>query len=187
MSSFQNFVESLENVPPELERNLRLITDLDTRTKEVMARIDECIKSYRLCQKKSERLELRRQTEELFGRLSSYADDKVRLAEQTYELIDRNIEKMTRLGQAQVSTEEDTSEPAMIGCDMPLDPNEPIYCVCRGVSHGEMVACDNKECVIEWFHYACVGLRSAPKGKWYCGQCYSTIARKPKSRSKRRR
>lgn len=29
--------------------------------------------------------------------------------------------------------------------DMPVDPNEPTYCICHQVSHGEMVACDNDD------------------------------------------
>ena len=55
--------------------------------------------------------------------------------------------------------------------DMPIDPNEPVYCYCQQVSWGEMVACDNHECEIEWFHYPCVGLKAQPKGKWYCPDC----------------
>ncbi|CAG8434261.1 3256_t:CDS:2 [Diversispora eburnea] len=55
--------------------------------------------------------------------------------------------------------------------DMPIDPNEPIYCYCKQVSYGEMVACDNSECEIEWFHFSCVGLTDRPKGKWYCQEC----------------
>jgi len=27
--------------------------------------------------------------------------------------------------------------------DLPVDPNEPTYCICNQVSFGEMVACDN--------------------------------------------
>eukprot|EP00727_Mastigamoeba_balamuthi_P007576 m51a1_g3439 hypothetical protein (242) ;mRNA; f:651913-652983 len=55
--------------------------------------------------------------------------------------------------------------------DMPVDPNEPRYCICQQVSFGEMVACDNKKCRYEWFHFQCVGLQTQPKGKWYCPQC----------------
>ena len=40
----------------------------------------------------------------------------------------------------------------------PIDPNEERYCRCKGVSYGEMVACDNTDCPIEWFHFGCVGL-----------------------------
>jgi len=53
------------------------------------------------------------------------------------------------------------------------DPAEPVYCYCRNVSHGEMVACDNPDCAIEWFHYACVGLAPdapAPE-QWFCWEC----------------
>lgn len=47
--------------------------------------------------------------------------------------------------------------------DMPVDPNEPTYCLCHQVSWGEMVGCDNPHCPIEWFHFACVGLQAKPK------------------------
>lgn len=55
--------------------------------------------------------------------------------------------------------------------DMPVDPNEPTYCVCHQVSFGEMIGCDNPDCPIEWFHFTCVGLTTKPKGKWYCSRC----------------
>ncbi|XP_015791905.1 inhibitor of growth protein 5 [Tetranychus urticae] len=55
--------------------------------------------------------------------------------------------------------------------DMPVDPNEPTYCICHQVSFGEMIGCDNPDCPIEWFHFACVGLTTKPKGKWYCSKC----------------
>ncbi|TPX62491.1 hypothetical protein SpCBS45565_g06980 [Spizellomyces sp. 'palustris'] len=51
------------------------------------------------------------------------------------------------------------------------DEDQTPYCICQQVSYGEMVACDNENCPIEWFHLACVGLIQPPKGKWYCSQC----------------
>jgi hypothetical protein len=54
---------------------------------------------------------------------------------------------------------------------LPVDPNERIYCLCNQISFGEMIACDNTYCEIEWFHYSCVGLEGPPKGKWYCPVC----------------
>ncbi|SAM05948.1 hypothetical protein [Absidia glauca] len=62
-----------------------------------------------------------------------------------------------------------------------IDPNEPLYCYCQQVSFGEMVACDNADCDIEWFHLACVDLKTVPKGKWYCDNCTG------KSKGKQRR
>lgn len=63
------------------------------------------------------------------------------------------------------------ANPTGMELDLPVDPNEPTYCVCNQVSYGEMVACDNPNCKIEWFHFGCVGLKEQPKGKWYCPDC----------------
>ncbi|KAI8146974.1 inhibitor of growth protein 5-like protein [Fennellomyces sp. T-0311] len=64
--------------------------------------------------------------------------------------------------------------------NLPIDPNEPLYCYCRQVSFGEMVACDNDDCEIEWFHLECVGLRTPPRGKWYCKNCAEHLKIKQK-------
>lgn len=45
------------------------------------------------------------------------------------------------------------------------------YCICHSVSYGDMVACDNESCKLEWFHWSCVGLRSEPVGTWICPVC----------------
>ena len=45
------------------------------------------------------------------------------------------------------------------------EEGEERYCYCNGVSYGEMVACDNKDCRREWFHLACAGLKKAPGDK----------------------
>lgn len=42
------------------------------------------------------------------------------------------------------------------------------------------------QCPIEWFHFACVGLTSKPKGKWFCKRCVASgqnkLGKKKKSR-----
>jgi len=48
-----------------------------------------------------------------------------------------------------------------------------VWCLCKGKEDGKMIACDNSNCSIEWFHYACVGIKQKPKGTWYCPQCCS--------------
>jgi hypothetical protein len=48
--------------------------------------------------------------------------------------------------------------------DEDINPDEPLYCYCNGVSYGEMVGCDADGCEREWFHLECVGLKVAPKG-----------------------
>ncbi|KAK6542225.1 hypothetical protein TWF694_011924 [Orbilia ellipsospora] len=59
------------------------------------------------------------------------------------------------------------------GDDMPIDPNEPTYCLCNRISFGTMVGCDNEDCPKEWFHMECVGLTAEPPKtvKWYCPLC----------------
>jgi hypothetical protein len=57
----------------------------------------------------------------------------------------------------------------------PIDPNEPVYCYCKQVSWGEMVACDGPKCQNEWFHLSCVDLNAPPEGKWYCNDCKNKI------------
>lgn len=48
---------------------------------------------------------------------------------------------------------------------------ERLYCLCKKLSYGDMIACDNPRCEIEWFHFACVDIKSQPKGRWYCPRC----------------
>lgn len=55
-----------------------------------------------------------------------------------------------------------------------------LYCVCRNVSHGEMIACEAKNCPYEWYHFECVGLKEAPPQgiPWYCDECKDNVKRK---------
>lgn len=63
--------------------------------------------------------------------------------------------------------------------DRPEDDEEfKRYCVCRDVSYGAMIACDGSDCPYEWFHYACVSLTVAPKGRWFCPTCAKSNANK---------
>ncbi|KAI3743108.1 hypothetical protein L1987_60811 [Smallanthus sonchifolius] len=80
----------------------------------------------------------------------------------------RGGRKKSRLAAAAATA---AANPPSMDLDLPVDPNEPTYCFCNQVSYGEMVACDNPDCKIEWFHYGCVGLKEQPKGKWYCSEC----------------
>lgn len=45
------------------------------------------------------------------------------------------------------------------------------YCICKDISYGDMIMCDNSRCETQWFHFVCVGLNAAPKGKWFCPFC----------------
>ena len=51
--------------------------------------------------------------------------------------------------------------------------NSECFCSCQGPEEGDMIACDNSKCKIEWFHLKCLKMSKAPKGKakWYCPDC----------------
>uniref|UniRef100_A0A7S3XEX9 PHD finger protein ING n=1 Tax=Picocystis salinarum TaxID=88271 RepID=A0A7S3XEX9_9CHLO len=61
----------------------------------------------------------------------------------------------------------------LVESELLIDPNEPRYCSCNGVSYGDMVACDNPDCPVEWYHFGCVGLApgSDPPDTWFCPLC----------------
>lgn len=86
--------------------------------------------------------------------------------------------KSSRRNQKSLNTSLVAGERVEPSLDWVPDPNEPTYCLCNQVSYGEMVGCDNASCPIEWFHYGCVGLTDAPKGKWYCPDCAAQIKKK---------
>ncbi|KAI9263427.1 the Ing1 Phd finger in complex with A histone H3k4me3 peptide, partial [Phascolomyces articulosus] len=51
------------------------------------------------------------------------------------------------------------------------DNDDEVWCFYREPAHGKMIQCDNDDCLIQWYHFSCVGLKKAPKGDWYCEEC----------------
>ncbi|XP_001943164.2 inhibitor of growth protein 5-like [Acyrthosiphon pisum] len=272
----EHYLDSLENLPVELQRNFTLMRDLDSRLQELIRNIDKLandymsnVKRYSVEKKNETMTSIQRQ----FDKAKEYSDDKVQLAIQTYELVDnyirkldsdlshfeaeiqdkaisakRNIEegsqkrgckknKVKEVKNKSASSEEETvtitskkkqlkkvgakstiaahSKTPLVSVvtnptsptnseasvtvetsslngelivagvahstevlDMPVDPNEPTYCLCNQVSYGEMIGCDNPDCPIEWFHFECVQLITKPKGKWFCPKCITDKKRK---------
>ncbi|XP_015792412.1 inhibitor of growth protein 4 isoform X2 [Tetranychus urticae] len=243
MSYLEHFLESLDSLPADLQRNFTLMRDLDMRTQELIRKINSVSESYLVNVNELNQREKNDTFKEIrnkFAEARSLSDDKVQLSVATYEMIDKHIRRLdnelTKLeaelkekilfkssgnnmeggkkrgknnlskGKNKVSlskknvlkdkTEKGrkkqklSADPALamgvIGTetsilatitgstdvlDMPVDPNEPTYCICHQVSYGEMIGCDNPDCPIEWFHFACVGLATKPKGKWFCPKC----------------
>ncbi|XP_060085336.1 uncharacterized protein LOC132564723 [Ylistrum balloti] len=77
------------------------------------------------------------------------------------------------------------------GDDRVIDDKEHVYCICQQpeTPDREMVACENENCKLEWFHLDCLKLTKSrlPKGKWYCPDCKrssasSISASRPKKR-----
>uniref|UniRef100_A0A8D0Q5P7 Inhibitor of growth protein n=1 Tax=Sus scrofa TaxID=9823 RepID=A0A8D0Q5P7_PIG len=219
----------IENLPCELQRNFQLMRELDQRTEDKKAEIDILAAEYIATVKTlspDQRVEHLQKIQSAYSKCKEYSDDKVQLAMQTYEMVDKHIrrldadlarfeadlkdkmegsdfessggrglkkgrgqkEKRGSRGRGRRTSEEDTPKkkkhkggsefsdtvlsvhPSDV-LDMPVDPNEPTYCLCHQVSYGEMIGCDNPDCPIEWFHFACVDLTTKPKGKWFCPRC----------------
>lgn len=117
-------------------------------------------------------------------------ESKNRLAMSAYDLIDRHVrlidEELNALDAAIVScsgtvTADDSIPLASFGAAVEgVASNEPLFCICRRTAFGEMIACDNEDCLIEWFHFPCVGMKKLPqKGTlWYCPDCTGAKKRK---------
>ena len=58
-----------------------------------------------------------------------------------------------------------------------LDPAnteyQKLYCYCNRPSFEPMIACDDKNCKLVWYHYACVNITRTPpeNKKWFCPDC----------------
>ncbi|XP_048880870.1 inhibitor of growth protein 4 isoform X2 [Brienomyrus brachyistius] len=229
----EHYLDSIENLPFELQRNFQLMRDLDQRTEDLKEQIDSMAREYTANARtlsSEQKVSLLRQIQQSYSKCKEFGDDKVQLAMQTYEMVDKHIrrldtdlarfeadlkekqiestdydstsskgkksesrlpkeKKVARTRSKVKNPEEDGSpkngqkgefsapsvnfgnvHPSDV-LDMPVDPNEPTYCLCHQVSYGEMIGCDNTDCSIEWFHFACVGLTTKPRGKWYCPRC----------------
>ncbi|KAM9542969.1 inhibitor of growth protein 5 isoform 2-T2 [Guaruba guarouba] len=225
----EHYLDSIENLPCELQRNFQLMRELDQRTEDKKAEIDSLAAEYIESVKNmlpAERMEHLKKIQTAYSKCKEYSDDKVQLAMQTYEMVDKHIrrldadlarfeadlkdklegsdfenpgsrslkkgrsqkDKRGSRGRGRRTSEEDTPKKKKLKggsefadtilsvhpsdvLDMPVDPNEPTYCLCHQVSYGEMIGCDNPDCPIEWFHFACVDLTTKPKGKWFCPRC----------------
>ncbi|OZC04804.1 PHD-finger [Onchocerca flexuosa] len=204
-----HYLDSLSTLPCDLAKNLQGIRKYDME-----------------CHKRSAEIDRKLRTFTLFAEIERLSNEKIRLASDTYELVDKHIRRLdndsvklqatirqkyldaaaaaaakankngdemldrkrksvanrkdkkklkedhwSQKSAASASTSFQPFLDAPSVMEMPVDPNEPTYCICHQVSHGQMIMCDNKQCPIEWFHFQCVGLMEAPKGKWYCERC----------------
>ncbi|KAJ7413574.1 hypothetical protein WISP_89471 [Willisornis vidua] len=209
----EHYLDSIENLPFELQRNFQLMRDLDQRTEDLKSEIDKLATEYisnARTLSSEEKLGLLKQIQEAYGKCKEFGDDKVQLAMQTYEMVDKHIRRLDtdlarfeadlkekqiessdydsssskgkKKGRAQkekkaararskgknsdeeapktaqkklklVRTSTEYGMPSVTFgnvhpsdvLDMPVDPNEPTYCLCHQVSYGEMIGCDNPD------------------------------------------
>lgn len=94
-------LSGLENLPTELQRNFKLMRDLDTRAQNLMQSIDEKANDFMetlIKDRDSIPEEVRKDKlkgiQDSFNLAKEYGDDKVQLAIQTYELVDKHIRRL---------------------------------------------------------------------------------------------
>lgn len=94
-------IVGLESLPTELERNFKLMRKLDDRAQTAMKSIDGLAKEFmsKLAESatimsEEECKERISDIQQLFGKAKEYSDDKVQLAIQTYELVDKQIRRL---------------------------------------------------------------------------------------------
>jgi len=254
----EHYLDSLDSLPGELRRNFTLMHDMDEKNRNILrdvdAASDEYLRKVKDLNSDERKVEMEK-IQRMFKKAKEFGDEKVSIAIQTYEMVDKHIRRLDgdlakfeaemrekgRLSQTETESEgdgadegdgddtgnkkgpkkgrktpgktpttgsnankkrpktvekedkkdkkpkkgatsnKDTPSAATANVpwanvpqeiiDMPVDPNEPTYCLCQQVSYGEMIGCDNTDCPIEWFHFGCMQLTTKPKGKWYCPKC----------------
>jgi len=124
-------------------------------------------------------MKVREVIEDLSARKSALAVDAYDMIDQATRAVDEDVKfvelSMEQAGHAiQPLYDVYTGVKASDSCGgiSLVGASEPVYCICNQVAFGEMISCDNEDCTIEWFHYACVGLTKEPRGSaWYCPIC----------------
>ncbi|XP_054159796.1 inhibitor of growth protein 5-like [Oppia nitens] len=92
-----HFLDSLETLPTDLQRNFTLMRDLDTKTEDLVTKINGAAEEYIQTvpdlspDNKYQRFD---QIHEMFEKAKVLSDDKVQLAMQTYEMVDKHIRRL---------------------------------------------------------------------------------------------
>ncbi|XP_030048518.1 inhibitor of growth protein 2 [Microcaecilia unicolor] len=230
----QEYLECVESLPLDIQRNVSLLREIDTKYREVLREIDDVCEKLKNESDETQKKRLQQHLQRALISSQELGDEKIQIVTQMVELVENRARLMeahykcfqdpSEMNQPEEKGKVDSSQPERASrrprrqrssdgrdlchlsngmeegeelqpkekrsksakkkkrsktkqdrelspIDFAVDPNEPTYCLCKQVSYGEMIGCDNGQCPIEWFHFSCVGLSYKPKGKWYCPQC----------------
>uniref|UniRef100_A0A673N234 Inhibitor of growth family, member 5a n=1 Tax=Sinocyclocheilus rhinocerous TaxID=307959 RepID=A0A673N234_9TELE len=84
----EHYLDSIENLPCELQRNFTLMRELDNRAEEKKCEIDKLAEEYI---KNVRNLAPDQRIQNGFSKCKEYSDDKVQLAMQTYEMVSNRL------------------------------------------------------------------------------------------------
>ena len=187
-------IDAREEVPHVISECLKCIDKMDAAVTSVSMAIDSTLNDIKCHnQATSKQVASIRSAKSLVEML---CEKKVQMAVANYDLLDENVRMIdeeikvlekamlgsgnaalknfvtNRYQAAQYATEgAGYSSGAFYEEAMKVDPNEPVYCICRQIAYGDMIACDNEDCAIEWFHIKCTNLSKLPRNKWLCSDC----------------
>jgi len=187
-SSIQS-IEALPNVTPQV---LEMIKKLEENSQKLSQYLQKLTKTKKSNVEHAEEIQVIRRT------ISTIFHKKNALVMSCYDLIDQKVKYIDQMSQSvdeliQLSSSSNrniTEESGISYLGMKRarsssdlqSRKEPLYCICNQVAYGDMIACDNEQCSIEWFHYACVGLVDEPS-EWLCRQCQAMVKEKKSHRS----
>mmetsp|Transcript_42492 Transcript_42492/g.109253 ORF Transcript_42492/g.109253 Transcript_42492/m.109253 type:complete len:182 (-) Transcript_42492:157-702(-) len=173
----------------DITRKLKLLKHLDERSAALLEKIEASLSK---SDKGDSRPAILKSIKDDQQSCLEIAQEKISTAQQTYDLLDLHIRRLDQdlkkfeeerklgkdkanKGKKQTGDKRKSTDAGLNEIDMEYDDTEPKYCFCNQVSFGNMVACENPDCKIEWFHFDCVGLTEQPKGMWYCPDCRQTM------------
>jgi len=93
----EHYLDSLEELPNDLKSNFNSMHDLDKRNRDIMVNIDsssdEYLRKVRDLSPSKRKVEMEK-IQKMFKRAKEISDDKVKIAIQTYELVDKHIRRL---------------------------------------------------------------------------------------------
>ncbi|KAF7684018.1 Protein YNG1 [Astathelohania contejeani] len=168
---FKSSIESLEETPQKVQKTLSTLTELASTNSHHYATIHSESQSSTpsLAALNSALLRLyenEKKAEAVVSNTLAYVQQQLRQ-------IDDEREKFQEMAASAALATKAARISHLLGLShiRESDEGDAVYCYCRKPSKGNMIACDDPACDIEWFHYGCVGLTSMPSGKWYCKNC----------------
>ncbi|CBY09529.1 unnamed protein product [Oikopleura dioica] len=191
------FLKGVNSLPNELTGTLEQMTLLDGSIELEKQQAERIVTQFEMMSDRLTKNEKNDREKIIFEKMEKAAgnqDQKIEMAETINQKINEQIAQLDCF-LAQYENELSVMDALEIGgsrrsqltsnqkvTDMPVDPNEPTYCFCNRVAFGDMVGCDNPNCLIDWFHFDCVGLKRKPVGDWFCETCKCERKKKIKNK-----
>eukprot|EP01130_Rhizamoeba_saxonica_P003780 TRINITY_DN1569_c0_g1_i2.p1 TRINITY_DN1569_c0_g1~~TRINITY_DN1569_c0_g1_i2.p1 ORF type:complete len:210 (-),score=37.54 TRINITY_DN1569_c0_g1_i2:398-952(-) len=177
MSTFlENYLASVDTLPAEIKKNFTLLRELDEKIEEISSNVEKVCKGYKSSEEVDLSWEFIEESRQELQKCVDWGEEKVRIAVQTYDLVDRHIQRLDQdlfkfkqeLDNEKAIADKNRNSRAVgnvkkrpaskqsgrdkkkrklsnnkgsvytapkvpVLPEIPVDPNEPVYCICRQV------------------------------------------------------